>query len=136
MLPQRVEFGWDPHLVDRFYIDGPLESSELTKLELVKRPYVVLKCPGGDVVLESPQNPHSGCFFLSPDQLRHWCTQGHWLDRDTSFISPLESAATLGISKAFNLLKPCFSHASWFELQHWGTSFHRLIPAPSIQANS
>ena len=133
LLPQRVEFGWDPHLVDRFYIDGPLEEAELLKLNLEERPFVVLKAPGGDVVFETPKNPHAGCFFLSERQLRHWRDQPYWLDRDCSFISPLESAATLGISKAFKLLKPCFSHASWFELQHWGTSFHGLIPVPEAK---
>ena len=130
ILPQRVEFGLNPHPVDRFYIDGPLETSELVKLHLEERPFVVLKAPGGDVVFETPKNPHAGCFFLSQQQLRHWVGQPYWLDRDCSFISPLESAATLGISRAFNLLKPCFSHASWFELRHWGTSFHCLIPTP------
>ena len=75
-------------------------------------------------------------FFLSDSQLRHWLDQPYWLDRDCSFISPLESAATLGISKAFKLLKPCFSHASWFELQHWGTSFHGLIPVPEAKKPS
>ena len=130
VLPQRVEFGSDPHIVDRFYIDGPLDASELDKLHLESRPFIVVKSPGGDVVFETPKNPHSGCFFLSADQLLHWCSQSFWLDRDCSFISPLESAATLGISRAFKLLKPCFTHASWFELQHWGTSFHCLIPEP------
>ena len=38
-----------------------------------------------------------------------------------------ESAATLGIAKSFSLLKPAFSHASWFDIQHYGTSFHSLI---------
>tara|TARA_B100000674_G_scaffold39763_2_gene27713 strand:+ start:24087 stop:24968 length:882 start_codon:yes stop_codon:yes gene_type:complete len=133
VLPQRVEFGLNPHPVDRFFIDGPLDASELTKLHLEQRPLLVLKAPGGDVVFETPKNPHSGCFFLSHQQLCHWRSQNHWLDRDISFISPLESAATLGISKAFKLLKPSFSHASWLELQHWGTSFHCLIPVPAVK---
>ena len=129
VLPQRVEFASNPHPVDRFYIDGPLDAAELSRLNLNSRPLIIFKAPGGDVVLETPRNPHAGCFFLTHRQLIHWSKQSFWLDRDSTFISPLESAATLGISKAFKLLKPCFSHASWLELQHWGTSFHCLIPA-------
>ena len=55
--------------------------------------------------------------------------QPWWQDGDTSFISPLESAATLGIAKSFELFKPCLSHAAWLEVQHYGTSFHCLIGA-------
>lgn len=130
LLPQRVELPGGPHWVDRFYIDGPLDPEELDKLSLRNSDPVLLKAPGGDVVMETPQNPHAGCFFLTHAQLQHWVDQPHWMDQDTSFISPLESAATLGLAKTFRLWKPCFSHASWFELQHWGTSFHSLIPRP------
>jgi hypothetical protein len=42
-------------------------------------------------------------------------------------VSPLESAATLGLAKTFRLYKPVMAQASWLELQHWGTSFHCLL---------
>ena len=48
------------------------------------------------------------------------------LDEDASFVSPLESAATLGIAKTFRLYKPVMAMGSWLELQHWGRSFHSL----------
>ena len=51
----------------------------------------------------------------------------HWLDGDASFVSPLESAATLGIAKTFRLYKPVMAMGSWLELQHWGRSFHSLL---------
>ena len=56
-----------------------------------------------------------------------WVSREHWLDGDSSFVSPLESAATLGIAKTFRLYKPVMAIGSWLELQHWGTSFHCLI---------
>ena len=34
------------------------------------------------------------------------------------FISPLESAATLGIMKNFNVYKPDYSCASFLEMEH------------------
>ena len=53
--------------------------------------------PGGTIYFESPRNPHAGCFVLSRNQLQHWTQQPHWQDGDSSWVSPLESAATLGI---------------------------------------
>ena len=130
LLPQRVELAPGPHLVDRFYIDGPLPDNDLKALVPEPGPVVVAQVPGGEVAFEPPRNPHAGCFFLNGAQLHAWMQQPHWLDRDCSFISPLESAATLGVARSFKLFKPCLTHASWFELQHWGTSFHNLIVAP------
>ena len=86
-------------------------------------------CLGKNIAFESPLNPHSGCFFLTKNQLQRWVDSSCWQDGDTSFISPLESSATLGVSKVFELFKPCLENAGWFEIQHFGTSFHQLIPA-------
>ena len=130
LLPQRVEYLSRPHLVDHLFIDGPMAESDQVGLNLEHGQPVVLKAPGGDVLLEAPKNPHAGCFFLSAEQLRHWMDQPHWLDRDCGFVSPLESAATLGLMKTFRLYKPAFSNASWLELQHWGNSFHKLMRVP------
>lgn len=130
LLPQRVELAAAPHLVDRFFIDGPMAEADVRQLVPEPGPIVLADGPGGQVAFEPPLNPHAGCFFLGAGQLRHWMEQSWWLDRDCSFISPLESAATLGIAKSFRLFKPCFSHGAWLELQHWGTSFHSLIVAP------
>ena len=134
LLPQRMELAGEPHLVDRFYIDGPMHADERRSLVPEDGPIVMADWPGGHVAFEPPQNPHAGCFFLNAGQLQHWMKQSWWLDRDCSFVSPLESAATLGLAKTFKLYKPCLSHASWLEVQHWGTSFHSLIVAPPIDA--
>jgi hypothetical protein len=127
LLPQRVELHPGPHLVDRFYIDGPMLPSEVAQLIPKPAPTVVAQLPGGEAVFDSPANPHAGCFVLTADQLRRWVDHPCWQDGDCSFVSPLESAATLGIARVFQLYKPAFSHASWLEVQHWGTSFHQLI---------
>ena len=129
LLPQRLEFAPLPHRVDRFYIDGPI--AELDRRPLVPKPGPVrmVQWAGGHIPFEPPLNPHAGCFFLSHEQLKRWSEQPWWQDGDTSFISPLESAATLGIAKTFELFKPCLSHAAWLEIQHFGTSFHGLIDA-------
>ena len=127
LLPQRYEVSPVPHRVDRFYIDGPLESTELRKIIPNPGPIRLINALGFTVPFSQPLNPHSGCFFLTHNQFKTWTSSNCWLDRDCSFVSPLESAATLGISKVFELFKPCFSHAGWLDIQHYGTSFHSLI---------
>ncbi|HVW37506.1 MAG TPA: hypothetical protein VHB99_09375, partial [Pirellulales bacterium] len=68
-------------------------------------------------------NPHSGCYFLSAAQMAHWAAQPFFLDRDTSFVGPLESAATLGILRAFKIYKPAREQAAFLEIQHHGAQF-------------
>ena len=126
-LPHRVEFARDPSEVDRFFIDGPMEESDLRYVIPEPGPSLAANCPGGTIYFESPKNPHSGCFVLHSTQLQSWVSSSHWQDGDASFVSPLESAATLGISKTFRLYKPVMAMGSWLELQHWGNSFHCLL---------
>jgi hypothetical protein len=57
----------------------------------------------------------------------YWSRQPHFLDRDTSFIGPLESAATLGIMRTFRIYKPTTSNAGFLEVQHSGQGFLNLI---------
>ncbi|MCB4406929.1 hypothetical protein [Synechococcus sp. MU1642] len=127
LLPHRVEFARHPSEVDRFFIDGPMAESDLRFVIPEPGPSFAAPYPGGTVYFESPKNPHSGCFVLSQVQLKAWTTSSHWLDGDASFVSPLESAATLGIAKTFRLYKPVMAMGSWLELQHWGRSFHSLL---------
>jgi hypothetical protein len=65
-------------------------------------------------------NPHAGCYFLNSEQMAVWQRQPHFLDRDTSFVGPLESAATLGILRTFKLYKPARQNANFLEIQHFG----------------
>ena len=101
LLPHRMELPPEPHWVEKFYIDGPLQQKQLEEILPEKAPSLAAEWPGGKQFFESPQNPHAGCFFLSPAQLHHWTQQPWWQDGDCSWVSPLESAATLGIAKTF-----------------------------------
>jgi len=117
----------DPCDVDRFFIDGTMNDHELRYVIPEPGPSLAAPCPGGKIYFESPKNPHAGCFVLSCSQLRAWERSENWQDGDSTFVSPLESAATLGISKNFILYKPVMAMASWLEIQHWGCSFHSLL---------
>lgn len=139
LLPQRFELSWRPEpWADRFYIDGPMQADEIASLIPNPPAPIATALPGGQVTFTSPGNPHSGCFVLTQAQMRHWSEQPWFLDRDASLISPLESAATLGLVKTFKLYKPHPAYAAFLEVQHWGMSFRSLIgndvAPPSDQA--
>lgn len=128
LLPQRFELLPIPAHIDKLYIDGSMPELDLQ--QYLPEPGPPLEVGAGllgSVLFESPPNPHAGCFVLTHDQLTHWTGQPWWLDKDCSFISPLESAATLGLLKTFRLYKPPFAQACWLEIQHWGTSFFSLL---------
>ena len=117
-----------PHFVDKFFIDGPIDDDESIAINI--NPVAPMSLDWGlSKIPTCTFNSHAGCFFLSSSQLEYWCNQDHWLDRSSICFS-LESAATLGLAKSFSILKPEFSHCSWFEVQHFGTSFHSLIQSP------
>jgi hypothetical protein len=45
------------------------------------------------------------------------------MDRDTTFVGPLESAATLGIMKTFRVYKTVPEQAYLFEIEHSGSRY-------------
>ncbi len=127
LLPHRIELSGALDTVNRLYIDGPIPSDDLHALMPDPSPPLAMNLPLGRLYFASPLNPHSGCFVLTRNQLNRWVNHPCWQDGDCSYVSPLESAATLGLSKAFSLYKPAMACASWLELQHWGTAFTSLI---------
>lgn len=127
LLPQRMEIAANPHVVDRLFIDGSVLPEEVREWIPNPPPALAIELPTGTVYFESPRNPHAGCFALTSEQMTRWIASDFWQDGDCSYISPLESAATLGLIKMFRLYKPALACASWLELQHWGTSFSSLV---------
>jgi hypothetical protein len=59
-----------------------------------------------------------------------WAAKPYFLDRDTSFVGPLESAATLGVMKTFRVYKPAPETGAFLEIEHPGTRFLGLIRVP------
>jgi hypothetical protein len=114
--------------VHKVYIDGDLRPRVTAPFQNVQdKPELMGKIMEMPVCFRRALNPHSGCYFLNADQMEHWANQPHFLDRDTSFIGPLESAATLGVMKTFKIYKPAPAQASFLEIQHFGTGFLGLI---------
>jgi hypothetical protein len=110
------------------YVDGDIRPGATSTFQNVQeQPTLQGQLMGLSVQFCRPLNPHSGCFFLNQEQLAYWVQQPHFLDRDVRFISPLESAATLGIMKTFRIYKPDRACASFLEIRHADNRFIQLI---------
>ena len=63
-------------------------------------------------------HPHAGCFFLTDAQMRRLAAHPVFLKRDQIWVSPLDTAATLGIAQAFRVFKPTLDSLSFLEICH------------------
>lgn len=115
------------------YVDGDINPRATEKIQNINEfSHLHSNFLGKKVIFQRPLNPHSGCFFLSQKQMEYWANRPYFLDRDTSFISPLESSASLGIMKTFRVYKPITQNASFLEIQHFGDAFLKLIGNESV----
>lgn len=112
------------------YVDGDIRSDLTEKFQNINESsHLQGNFLGKNIVFQRPLNPHSGCYFLTQKQMEHWANQPYFTDKDTSFISPLESSASLGIMKTFKVYKPAPTNANFLEIQHYGDQFLQLIKA-------
>jgi len=120
LQPNRFEYG-PGYGFRKGYVDGPLIARATEKWQNMKdRPLLVGSCFDHDVKFAKTLNPHAGSFFLTRKQMQYWASRPWFLDRDTSFIGPLESAATLAMMKTFRVYKPAPENADFLEIQHAG----------------
>jgi hypothetical protein len=127
LQPNRYEVS--PYgLVHKAYIDGDLALRVTAPFQNVQEQQelkgAIMNTP---ITFRRAWNPHSGCYFLNANQMAQWANQSYFLDRNISFVGPLESAATLGIMKTFRVYKTSPEQASFLEIQHSGTGFLGLI---------
>ncbi len=114
--------------VQKAYIDGNLKPEITAKFQNIREQSQLKgKIMEKVITFHRTLNPHSGCYFLNAEQMAEWASKPYFLDRDTSFIGPLESAATLGAMQTFRVYKPAPADASFLEIQHFGTTFLSLI---------
>jgi hypothetical protein len=77
---------------------------------------------GRKLVFRRAINPNAACYFLTEEQMKRWAGRPYFLDRDTSFAGPIESAASLGIMRTFKIYKPAAECANFLEVEHFGTT--------------
>ncbi|MBC1237769.1 calcium-binding protein [Nostoc sp. 2RC] len=127
LQPNRYEISLNG-LVHKAYIDGNLALRVTAPFQNVQEQQELKgTIMNTSITFNRALNPHSGCYFLNANQMDHWANQSYFFDRDTSFVGPLESAATLGIMKTFRVYKTSPEQASFLEIQHFSTGFLGLI---------
>ncbi|MDB5349628.1 MAG: hypothetical protein JWN86_875 [Planctomycetota bacterium] len=130
LQPNRYELA-RKGIVRKAYVDGDLADHVLAPFaDLTVDPTLRSKFLNVDLAFHRPKNPHSGCYFLNARQMASWGARADFLDRESSFVGPLESAATLGILRAFTIYKPSPENAAFLEIEHHGTGFVGLIRMP------
>lgn len=132
LQPNRFEAGPHP-LVDKMYVDGDLPAEATAGLRPPANPAELsADVLGRPVVFRTTTNPHAGCFFLSAAQMERWARSPYFLDRSAAFVGALESAATLGMMRTFEVVKPAGETADFFEVRHHGTAYLGMVgPGPS-----
>ncbi|MDO8800783.1 hypothetical protein [Phenylobacterium sp.] len=127
LFPNRIE--WSRRAATlKTYIDGDLNAAAADRMVAhVEDDDALYGAPlGRHTVFRRARNPHAGYFAVTRDQLNYWMRQPHWLDRDTSFVTPLESAATLGVAKTFSIYKAFGRSAGFLEIEHMDSAFSDL----------
>lgn len=127
LSPNRFE--WNPGAgAIKTYVDGDLREGFVAPLLAHVSDVDMLhgRAHGRPLLFRRARNPHSGFFAVTQGQLRHWMRQPHWLDRDCGFVSPLESAATLGLAKTFAVFKPFAAAAAHLEIEHLDRRFSAM----------
>lgn len=107
---------------NRFIMNRDLKHyfETITVSQYHDEPPISARLMGIDLAFRRPRHGHSGCFFLTEAQMRRWTAQSYFMDRSSAFIGPLESAATLGITRTFTLYKPDEPNAAFLELRDQG----------------
>lgn len=127
LMPNRYEVAAN-RIVHKAYVDGPMRPGATAPYQnIAEKPEITAQVLLKRVVFQRPTNPHSGSFFLSAEQMAEWASRSYFLDRDVSFVGPLESAATLGVMRTFRIYKPAPINANFLEIEHAGTAFVGLI---------
>jgi hypothetical protein len=118
LLPHRYEL-WNGR---KFFIDVWSRSARpeerpwnrLTLLEI------------GDWRFAEFENPHSGFYCLSREQVARWLATGRRWYGLASYVGPRESAATGCLEECFRLYKPRPDTMHFLEIRHLGTKYAEL----------
>ncbi len=125
LQPNRFERYATTTQFKKVYIDFEFRPPDA--LAALQTETVDLQPYGQHVTLARTSNPHSGTFFLTESQMRHLTQQDYFVNRETSYVGPLESAASLGLYRSFKVYKPAPSSATFLEIEHYGQAWsHRL----------
>jgi hypothetical protein len=120
----------------KLYIDETLRPEVSKPFQDVNdQPELFGEVMGKSIRFIRTTNPHSGCYFLTSKQMALWAGKPGFPDRDSSFVGPLESGATLGVMCNFRIYKPALENASFLEVEHPGDYYLRTTLDPLLSSN-
>lgn len=124
LAPNRYEWN-DRARYLKTYVDFDLRRAFIDPFlqKISARPSLHGNVFGRVISFDRALNPHSGFFAVNRRQLELWRKNPSWKKLDTSFVGPLESAATLGILKQFAIYKAVRQDASFLEIEHLDNRF-------------
>jgi hypothetical protein len=118
LQPNRYEVRPDGP-VQKLYVDYHLAPARTARYQDVSH-QSRLQLPFLDETIHFQRTsyPSAGCFFLNAQQLDRWVAAPAFGDGDDSYLSPLDSAATLSIMKTFRVYKAVLDQAWFLEVLH------------------
>ena len=126
LLPNRFEMSvaWRTRKV---YADGPLSPQQSGPWSNDRGPKTLTgRVLGRTISFRRASNPHAGCWFLTQAQMKRFAAAAHFMDKQSTFIGPLESAATLSLLRSFPIYKPALDCADFLEIEHQDDRFMRV----------
>jgi len=119
LQPQRYEIAVSEP-VHKLYCDYRIDPAATAAYQdIFEEPLLSMPFCGEALQFERSSYPSAGCFILNAEQRQIWLESPAFLDGDESYMSPLDSAATLSIMKTFRVYKPVLDHSWFFELRHF-----------------
>lgn len=111
--------GYPQEQARKIYIDFNLKP-EFTRAfqDVSQHPKLWLPFIDETIQFQRSYYPSAGCFLLNAAQLRLWADGPFFLDRDVSYLSPLDSAVTLSVMRSFRIYKSTLDQAAFWEVQH------------------
>jgi hypothetical protein len=126
--------------VQKLYVDYQLTPARTARYQdLAETPRLMMPFLDEAIAFERSTYPSAGSFFLDGEQLARWVASSAFLDGDVSYLSPLDSAATLSVMKTFRIFKPVLDQAWFLEVLHasprwigWAARQTRLVPRERV----
>lgn len=114
--------------IRKVYVDGGLLPVERSlQATLPERRLFTLDYAGRSIVFDEPYNRHSGCFFLTREQRDRYFEINHDLEQQPYYVGPLETAASVGIMRAFSILKPAGGNKDFLQVEHGDARFAHFV---------
>ena len=131
LMPNRIETMECQGQLRRFYIDGNYNPAASEAYRQSLGPVALLSIILGKWCVSSNLRTSIQVVFFSTASKREIRWKWPCCSNRYQFHGPLESAATLGMLKTFQLMKPAPENGRFLTVEHGGRNFMGLVPSLS-----